>query len=41
MHNERRCILLWASMLKRRTTSERAMERVRQQHLNVEEDLLN
>jgi hypothetical protein len=34
-------LLLWTSMLKRRTTSERAMAQVRQQNLNAREDLLN
>jgi hypothetical protein len=38
---ERRRLLQWASMLKERTTTERARAEVRQQHLDVREELLN
>jgi hypothetical protein len=41
IHDEHQCLLLWTTMLKRRTTSERAMAQVRQQHLDAREDLLN
>jgi hypothetical protein len=41
LQDERRCLLLWTSMLKRRTTSERAMAQTTQQHLDAREDLLN
>jgi uncharacterized protein (DUF3084 family) len=41
LQDERRCLLLSTSMLKRRTTSERAMAQMRQQHLDAREDLLN
>jgi hypothetical protein len=33
--------LPWSSMLKRRTTSEKAMAQARQHHLDAREDLLN
>jgi hypothetical protein len=39
--DERRRLLLWASMLKEQTTAERARAEVRQQHLDVREELLN
>jgi hypothetical protein len=39
--DERRCLLLWAFMLKERTTGERAMTEARQQHHDVREELLN
>jgi hypothetical protein len=39
--DERRCLLLWASMLKEQTTAERARAEVRQQHLDMREELLN
>jgi hypothetical protein len=38
-NNERRCLQLWASMLKDRTTSEMVMAQAR--HLDTREDLLN
>jgi hypothetical protein len=38
-NNERRCLQLWASMLKDRTTSEKVMAQAR--HLDTREDLLN
>jgi hypothetical protein len=34
-------LLLWASMLKERTTTEKARAEARQQHLDVREELLN
>jgi hypothetical protein len=47
LHRERRdiddehqCILLWASMLKERTTSEKARAQAREWHLNTREELL-
>jgi tryptophanyl-tRNA synthetase len=39
--DERRCMVLWASMLKERTTAERVKVEARQQHLDVREELLN
>jgi hypothetical protein len=39
--DERRRLLLWASMLKERTTIERARVEARQQHVDVREELLN
>jgi hypothetical protein len=39
--DERRCLLLWASMLKEWTTAERARAEARQQHLDMREELLN
>jgi hypothetical protein len=41
IHNKCLRLLLWTSILKRRTTSERAMVQARQQHLDAREDLLN
>jgi hypothetical protein len=38
---ERWSLLQWASMLKERTTTERARAEARQQHLDVREELLN
>jgi hypothetical protein len=38
---EQRRLLLWDSMLKERTTTERARAEARQQHLDVREELLN
>jgi hypothetical protein len=39
--DERRRMLLWASILKERTMVDKAMVKVRQQHLDVREELLN
>jgi DNA polymerase III alpha subunit len=39
--DERWCLLLWASMLKERTTTERARAEARQQHLDMRVELLN
>jgi hypothetical protein len=39
--DERWRLLLWASMLKERTTAERARTEAKQQHLDVREELLN
>jgi hypothetical protein len=39
--DERWRLLLWASMLKEQTTTERARVEARQQHLDVREELLN
>jgi hypothetical protein len=41
INDERHRLLLWASMLKERTTTERARVEARQQHLDVREELLN
>jgi uncharacterized protein (DUF2225 family) len=41
INDEQKCLLLWASMLKERTTTERAKVEARQQHLDVRKELLN
>jgi hypothetical protein len=41
MNNEWRCLLLWASMLKELTMTEKARVEARQQYLDVREELLN
>jgi hypothetical protein len=41
INDERWCLLLWASMLKEWTTTERTRAESRQQHLDVREELLN
>jgi hypothetical protein len=41
INDERWRLLLWASMLKERTMTEKARAEVRQQHLDVREELLN
>jgi ATP phosphoribosyltransferase len=41
INDEQWRLLLWDSMLKERTTTERARAEARQQHLDVREELLN
>jgi hypothetical protein len=40
VNDEHRCLLLWASMLKERTTSEKARTQARERHLDTREELL-